>query len=216
MNKKRRYTKRKEKKILMRNVIRFFLGLLIVSFIVSFTLVLDDRADLKRDNITLNNLSRGYESIYEESEDDFTLVVSPFIEKYKELRKDYLELLLYLETEELSCEIYTVTGYSANDMENQGTTSTTSIGFKLNAEYMEYISVVAVDPKIIPYGSFVFIKAIWEKGKPQYEKMFIAGDCGGDIKGERLDVFFNTKGEANEFGIQGCQVRVIANEQESQ
>ena len=216
MNKKRRYTKRKEKKILMRNVIRFFLGLLIVSFIVSFTLVLDDRADLKRDNITLNNLSRGYESIYEESEDDFTLVVSPFIEKYKELRKDYLELLLYLETEELSCEIYTVTGYSANDMENQGTTSTTSIGFKLNAEYMEYISVVAVDPKIIPYGSFVFIKAIWEKGKPQYEKMFIAGDCGGDIKGKRLDIFFDTKKEADEFGIQGCQIRVIANEQESQ
>lgn len=208
MNKKRRYIKRKAKKILMKNIMRFFLGLIIIGFIISFTLILDDRTDLKRDNIVL----RGYESVYEESEEDFILVINPFVKKYKELRKDYLELLWYLEVEELNCEIYTVTGYSRED-KSQETTNITSIGFICNAQYMDYVNIVAVDSEEIPYGSFVFVRAIWEKNKSKYERMFIAGDCGGKIKGQRLDIFFKTKEEADKFGIQECQVKVIFNKE---
>ena len=39
---------------------------------------------------------------------------------------------------------------------------------------------IAVDPKVIPYGSIVYI---------QDYGYFIAEDCGGHIKGNRIDIF---------------------------
>jgi 3D (Asp-Asp-Asp) domain-containing protein len=53
--------------------------------------------------------------------------------------------------------------------------------------------VVAVDPKLIPYDSWVWIEGLgW----------FHAEDCGGAIKGFRLDVLTATEGDAMEFGRQ--------------
>ena len=53
--------------------------------------------------------------------------------------------------------------------------------------------IVAVDPKVIPYGSWVWV-----------EKMgwFRAEDCGSAIKGFRLDLLTATEGDAMEFGKQ--------------
>ena len=46
-----------------------------------------------------------------------------------------------------------------------------------------------------------------------YEKIWVAGDCGGKIKGpEKIDFLFNTKEEAVAFGIQGVLVKIIYNE----
>lgn len=50
---------------------------------------------------------------------------------------------------------------------------------------------IAVDPKIIPYGSKVKING----------KEYVAEDCGGAIKNNHIDVFFNTHDEALEFGV---------------
>lgn len=38
---------------------------------------------------------------------------------------------------------------------------------------------IAVDPSVIPYGSTVLIDG----------KEYLAQDCGGDIKGNKIDVF---------------------------
>jgi 3D (Asp-Asp-Asp) domain-containing protein len=53
--------------------------------------------------------------------------------------------------------------------------------------------IVAVDPKVIPYGSW-----IWIEGLGWYQ----AQDCGAWIKGFRLDVLTATEKEALEYGKQ--------------
>lgn len=51
---------------------------------------------------------------------------------------------------------------------------------------------IAVDKNVIPYGSKVMIN----------DKEYVAEDCGGAIKDNRIDVFFNTHDEALKFGVQ--------------
>lgn len=57
---------------------------------------------------------------------------------------------------------------------------------------------IAVDPKIIPYGSHVIING----------QEYVAEDTGGAIKGNRIDIYFNTHDEAVEFGRQDLEVYI--------
>lgn len=58
--------------------------------------------------------------------------------------------------------------------------------------------IVAVDPRIIPLGT-----RIWVEGFG----ILIAADTGGAIRGDRLDIFLSSRGDALRFGRQ--QVRGI-------
>jgi 3D (Asp-Asp-Asp) domain-containing protein len=60
---------------------------------------------------------------------------------------------------------------------------------------------VAVDPTIIPYGTEIFIAG----------KKYIAEDCGGVIKGKRIDVFFESHTDALEFGKRYANVEIEVN-----
>ena len=51
---------------------------------------------------------------------------------------------------------------------------------------------IAVDPRVIPYGSKVYI--------PQFNKTFIAEDCGGAIKGNIIDIFMGSESECYKWG----------------
>lgn len=57
--------------------------------------------------------------------------------------------------------------------------------------------VVAVDPEIIPLGTEIIIEGLG---------VFIAEDTGGAIKGNRLDIYFESRKEAFEFGVQSVNV----------
>ena len=57
---------------------------------------------------------------------------------------------------------------------------------------------IAVDPRYIPYGTEVIIDGV----------TYIAEDCGGAIKGDRIDVFFNNHQDALNFGVQNKMVKV--------
>ena len=58
---------------------------------------------------------------------------------------------------------------------------------------------VAVDPSVIPYGSQVIING----------HTYIAEDCGGAIKGNRIDILFETHKEALQFGVQYAEVHIV-------
>lgn len=51
---------------------------------------------------------------------------------------------------------------------------------------------IAVDPRVIPYGTKVYI--------PQFNMTFVAEDCGGAIKGNKIDIFMNSKSECRTWG----------------
>lgn len=57
---------------------------------------------------------------------------------------------------------------------------------------------IAVDPTVISYGTEVIINGSTYK----------AQDCGGAIKGNRIDVYFNNHQDALNFGVQYAQVYV--------
>ena len=58
---------------------------------------------------------------------------------------------------------------------------------------------IAVDPTVIPYGTKVIING----------HIFTATDCGGAIKGNRIDVFVNDHNRANQLGVYYTDVYVL-------
>ena len=60
---------------------------------------------------------------------------------------------------------------------------------------------IAVDPKVIPYGSKVYI--------PYFNKVFVANDCGGAIKGTKIDIFMNSSKECYKFGRRNIDIVVL-------
>lgn len=62
-----------------------------------------------------------------------------------------------------------------------------------NGEYPTEGVTIAVDPKVIPLNTYVYIDGIGERK---------AQDTGSAIKGNRIDVYFNDHNEALKFGRQ--------------
>ena len=99
------------------------------------------------------------------------------------------EVLTYLRAEQ-----FVATGYSQF---NEGCDEITATGSHVR------VGVVAVDPKVIPYGTRMFI--VSNDGVYVYG-IGTAEDCGGAIKGNRLDLYFETDPECFQFGIRNCTV----------
>lgn len=61
-------------------------------------------------------------------------------------------------------------------------------------------STIAVDPSIIPYGTKLYVQGYG---------FAIAADCGSAIKGNKIDVFFDTKAEALKWAVKYVKVYVL-------
>ncbi|MGP2421439.1 cell wall-binding protein EntD [Bacillus sp. FH] len=92
------------------------------------------------------------------------------------------------------------TAYTADPSENgsYGGRVLTAMGHDLTAN--PNMKVIAVDPKVIPLGSKVWVEGYGEA---------IAGDTGGAIKGNRIDVLVGSDDSANSWGRKSVKVKVI-------
>jgi 3D (Asp-Asp-Asp) domain-containing protein len=71
--------------------------------------------------------------------------------------------------------------------------------------------IVAVDPKVIPLGSKLYIE-ILEEGVPDYGYA-IAGDTGGLIRGKKVDLYFDWSLEKlREFGVKTANVYILSDD----
>lgn len=89
----------------------------------------------------------------------------------------------------------TATAYTVDSAGGSGITST-GINLKENPD----AKVIAVDPKLIPLNSVVYLEGYG---------YYIAGDTGGAIKGKKIDVFVPTEEEAVNFGVQTINITIV-------
>ncbi|QCR33855.1 3D domain-containing protein [Lysinibacillus sp. SGAir0095] len=91
--------------------------------------------------------------------------------------------------------IVEATAYTASCEGCSGITST-GINLLENPD----AKVISVDPTVIPLGSKVYVEGYGEA---------IAGDTGGGIKGNKIDVFIASKEDAINFGVKQLKVKIL-------
>ena len=97
------------------------------------------------------------------------------------------EVLTYTRTDTVRATAYTHTDRGCDTVTATGTTV--------------HWGTVAVDPRYIPYGTRMFIMA--SDGSYVYG-IATAEDCGGDIKGDRMDLYMPTYEQCMAFGRRRC------------
>ncbi|MCS6592924.1 cell wall-binding protein EntB [Bacillus cereus] len=92
------------------------------------------------------------------------------------------------------------TAYTPDPSENgtYGGRVLTAMGHDLTAN--PNMRIIAVDPKVIPLGSKVWVEGYGEA---------IAGDTGSAIKGNRIDVLMGSKSKAMNWGRQTVKVKIL-------
>jgi len=65
------------------------------------------------------------------------------------------------------------------------------------------VGTVAVDPRVIPYGTRMFI--VTNDGEYIYG-VCTAEDCGSWIKRKRVDLYYPTMREVNKFGVREATI----------
>ncbi|SEG74610.1 3D domain-containing protein [Paenibacillus sp. UNC499MF] len=94
--------------------------------------------------------------------------------------------------------------YSADPSENGGYAGIDYYGNKLT------VGTIAVDPKVIPLGSTVYVTGYAFPGLPAKGMIAKATDIGGAIKGNRIDIFVpGSKEKVNNFGYQSVKVYIL-------
>lgn len=95
----------------------------------------------------------------------------------------------------VSLGVFKTTAYCPCYSCSEGWGRQTSTGALASASH-----TIAVDPKVIPYGSKVMINGV----------IYTAEDRGGGVKGKHIDIFYNTHAETRQHGLQSAEVFLVS------
>jgi 3D (Asp-Asp-Asp) domain-containing protein len=95
--------------------------------------------------------------------------------------------------------IFSTTAYTS------GTGSKTSSGRTVERD-PNGISTVAVDPNVIPFGTYLYIEGYGYA---------VAADSGSAINGNEIDVYFNSYSECDEWGRKTVKVVILGDSSNS-
>jgi uncharacterized protein YabE (DUF348 family)/3D (Asp-Asp-Asp) domain-containing protein len=101
------------------------------------------------------------------------------------------ETLYYKKVLNVSATAYTTEGY---------TNKLTATGA------VARVGIIAVDPRVIPLGTKVYVEI---PGGQFFYGLAVCGDTGGAIKGNIIDLFFNTTAECWKFGRRPAIVYIL-------
>lgn len=69
---------------------------------------------------------------------------------------------------------------------------------------------VAVDPRVIPLGTRLYISGYHSPFLPPGGFVAVARDTGGAIKGDRIDIYFNgNRSQISSFGVQQVHISIL-------
>ncbi|MFF2885337.1 3D domain-containing protein [Paenibacillus sp. NPDC057967] len=107
----------------------------------------------------------------------------------------------YAYTDQLSLK---ATAYTAAASENGKWGGVDYFGNRLK------VGTIAVDPKMIPLGTKLFITGYQYNGLPSVGIIATATDMGGSIKGNRIDIFVpGSTQQAMKFGVQNIEAYIL-------
>jgi len=93
-----------------------------------------------------------------------------------------------------SLGVFRTTGYCPCYQCSEGWGRRTSSGAIARSSH-----TVAVDPRVIPYGSRLMIDGI----------IYTAEDCGGGVKGNHIDIFYDTHAQTRQHGTRRQEVFLV-------
>lgn len=88
------------------------------------------------------------------------------------------------------------------------TAYTAAAGKKTASGKVAQYGVIAVDPKIIPLGTKLYVEST-DDGKSWQYGYCIAGDTGGAVKGNKIDLFFDSESQCLKFGRRSAIVYIL-------
>ncbi|WP_209124246.1 LysM peptidoglycan-binding domain-containing protein [Alkalihalobacillus sp. BA299] len=134
-------------------------------------------------------------SVNTEAQTTNASIEAPVIQEQKATKSEPLEAQEDGTEEDVAMELtMTATAYTASCAGCSGITST-GINLKDNPDQ----KVISVDPDVIPLGSKVYVEGYGNA---------IAGDTGGAIQGNKIDIFIPNKQDAINWGVQEVKVKV--------
>lgn len=113
-----------------------------------------------------------------------------------------------LKSFDVTCTAYDLSYESCEKYESDPAYGLTCTGIDLRNKNRSEAMVIAVDPKKIPLGSKVLLVFPDERHR-KYNGIYTAGDIGGAINGNRIDVFIPEHGEALSFAVASAKAYLL-------
>lgn len=209
------------KKYIIKNPFRFIVVLLMCIFLfntVKSNIYKSTYAEIDIDNNIevgkLEKFIKEFSTIPKELREQIEVEEEVAIgETIKVISKQNHKINSVFEDKEFTVSAYDLSYQSCGKKPSSRSYGITRNGFDLKGHTWQTARVIAVDPKVIPLGSLVYIQFI-DENYFKYNSVYLAEDTGSAIKGRKIDLFIEDIGEevsekAMDFGVTKARIIIL-------